>query len=84
VGIARGYATLGRIGFRGRFDYAAIGTVTNAAARLCAQAANGQILTDTKVRAAVEHVVQTEPINELTLKGFHWPIRAFTVMAPSP
>ena len=81
VGIARGYATLGRIGFQGRYDYAAIGTVTNLAARLCAEANNGQILIDNKVQASVEDLVQTEEVNEFTLKGFHRPMRAFNVLA---
>jgi adenylate cyclase len=82
MGIARGYATLGRIGFEGRYDYAAIGTVTNLAARLCAEAKNGQILIDGKVQASVEAAIGTEPAGELTLKGFHRPIRAFNVSAP--
>jgi adenylate cyclase len=82
MGIARGYATLGRIGLEGRYDYAAIGTVTNLAARLCAEAKNGQILIDGKVQASVEAAIGTEPAGELTLKGFHRPIRAFNVSAP--
>src|ERR687887_2438648 len=53
VGIAMGYATLGRIGFEGRFDYAAIGTVTNLAARLCGESNGGQILVSQRVHAAV-------------------------------
>jgi class 3 adenylate cyclase/CheY-like chemotaxis protein len=81
MGIARGYATLGRIGFQGRYDYAAIGTVTNLAARLCAEARSGQILIDSKVQGSVEGAIGTEPASELTLKGFHRPIRAFNVSA---
>jgi adenylate cyclase len=81
MGIARGYATLGRIGFQGRYDYAAIGTVTNLAARLCAEARSGQILIDSKVQGSVEGAIRTEPASELTLKGFHRPIRAFNVSA---
>jgi class 3 adenylate cyclase/CheY-like chemotaxis protein len=81
IGIAQGYATLGRIGFEGRFDYAAIGNVVNLAARLCGEAANGQILIDRKVHAAVESLVATEPAGEFTLKGFHRPIAAFNVRA---
>ena len=81
MGIARGYATLGRIGFQGRYDYAAIGTVTNLAARLCAEARNGQILIDSKVQASVAAAIGTEPAGELTLKGFHRAIRAFNVSA---
>jgi class 3 adenylate cyclase len=79
VGIAHGYATLGRIGFEGRFDYSAIGTVVNLAARLCADAKDGQILIDSKVFAAVENSTGTEPAGELTLKGFTRPVRAFNV-----
>jgi adenylate cyclase len=81
VGIAHGYATLGRIGFEGRFDYSAIGTVVNLAARLCGDAKHGQILIDSKVQAAVESLAGTEPAGELTLKGFHRPVRAFNVCA---
>jgi adenylate cyclase len=79
VGIAHGYATLGRIGFEGRFDYGAVGSVVNLAARLCADAKDGQILIDSKVQSAVEAATGTEPAGELTLKGFHRPIRAFNV-----
>src|SRR5262249_14478860 len=81
VGIAQGYATLGRIGFEGRFDYGAVGTVVNLAARLCAEAANGQILIDRKVHAAVESLASTEPAGELTLKGLLRPVAAFNVCA---
>jgi class 3 adenylate cyclase len=83
VGIAHGYATLGRIGFEGRFDYAAIGTVTNLAARLCAEAKDGQILIDGKVHAAVETIAELEPLEALTLKGFHRPVNACNVRAVS-
>jgi class 3 adenylate cyclase len=79
IGIAHGYATLGRIGFEGRFDYAAVGTVVNLAARLCDQAQNGQILLDPKVHAFVESITTTERAGELTLKGLHRPIAAFNV-----
>jgi class 3 adenylate cyclase len=79
VGIAHGYATLGRIGFEGRFDYGAVGSVVNLAARLCSDAKDGQILIDAKVQAAVEGSAATEDAGELTLKGFHRPIRAFNV-----
>ena len=65
IGIAQGYATLGRIGFEGRFDYAAIGTVTNLAARLCAEAADGQILVTQRALAAAEDVVATDALGEL-------------------
>ena len=83
MGIAHGYATLGRIGFEGRFDYAAIGTVTNLAARLCAEAKDGQILIDGKVHAAVETIAELEPLEALTLKGFHRPVNACNVRAVS-
>jgi adenylate cyclase len=79
VGMAHGYATLGRIGFERRFDYAAVGMVVNLAARLCGEAADGQILVDSKVRAAVEGLAATEPIGELALKGFNRPIKAYSV-----
>jgi class 3 adenylate cyclase len=81
MGVAHGYATLGRVGFEGRFDYAAIGTVVNLAARLCADAKDGQILVDGKVQAAIETTVGTEPAGELALKGFHRPMRAFNILA---
>jgi class 3 adenylate cyclase len=79
IGIAHGYATLGLIGFEGRFDYSAIGTVVNLAARLCAEAQHGQILIDGKVQAAIEEAAGIEPAGELTLKGFHRPVRAFNI-----
>ena len=81
VGIAQGYATLGRIGFEGRFDYAAVGTVVNLAARLCGEAQDGQIFIDRKVQSAVESFAATEPAGELTLKGLHRPVAAFNVCA---
>ena len=74
VGIAQGYATLGRIGFEGRYDYAAIGTVTNLAARLCGEAQNGQILVSQRVVAAVDPIVELISIGALQLKGFHNPV----------
>jgi len=79
IGISHGFATLGRIGFEGRYDYAAIGTVTNLAARLCSQASDGQILVDGKVQAAIETFAATEAVGELTLKGFHRPVKVFNV-----
>jgi adenylate cyclase len=81
VGIAQGYATLGRIGFEGRFDYAAIGTVTNLAARLCGEAEGGEILISQRVYAAVEELVKAEPKGDLPLKGFARPVPAFNIMA---
>jgi adenylate cyclase len=79
IGMAHGYATLGRIGFERRFDYAAVGMVVNLAARLCGEAADGQILVDSKVRAAVESVAAMEPVGELVLKGFNRPVKAFNI-----
>jgi adenylate cyclase len=81
VGIAQGYATLGKIGFEGRFDYAAIGTVTNLAARLCGEAAGGQILISQRVYAAVEALAVAEPVGELSLKGFVKPVPAYSICA---
>jgi len=79
IGMAHGYATLGRIGFERRFDYAAVGMVVNLAARLCGEAKDGQILVDSKVKAAVEAVAATESIGELSLKGFNRPVKAYSV-----
>ena len=79
IGIAQGYATLGRIGFEGRFDYAAIGSVTNLAARLCGAAGPGQILVAQRVFSATEGLASGEPVGELDLKGFSRPIRVFAV-----
>jgi len=80
IGIAVGYATMGRIGFEGRFDYGAVGSVVNLAARLCSEAKGGQILLAPKALAAVEDAVSAEPVGELTLKGFHKPVPAFAVV----
>ena len=79
VGIAQGFATLGRIGYEGRFDYAAIGSVTNLAARLCAEAGAGQVLVSQRVFNAVDDVAVGEPVGTLELRGFSRPIRAFGV-----
>jgi adenylate cyclase len=79
IGIAVGFATLGQIGFEGRFDYGAVGSVVNLAARLCAEARGGQILLAPTAFAAVESAVTAEPIGPLTLKGFHRPIPAYLV-----
>jgi adenylate cyclase len=80
VGIALGYATLGKIGFEGRFDYGAIGTVTNLAARLCDEARGGQILVSQRVYAEVEGQVEVEHLGEFTLKGFRRPITAVNIL----
>jgi len=79
VGIACGHATLGCVGFEGRFQYSATGTVVNLASRLCDQALHGQILVDLKVHTAVQSVVETEPAGELSLKGLHRPVKAFNI-----
>jgi len=79
VGIAHGYATLGRIGFEGRSDYAAIGTVANLAARLCGEAQRGQTLTDRRVAAMAGDVARFETIGELSLKGLTRPVPTFVV-----
>ncbi len=84
VGIAQGYATIGAIGFEGRWDYGAIGTVTNLAARLCGEAQGGQVLVSSKVAAAVESMIDAEEVGPLTLKGFLKPVPAFNVLALKP
>ena len=79
IGIAQGYATLGAIGFEGRWEYACIGSVANLAARLCSEARGGQILTNQKTIARVEDTTQAEPLGELTLKGIAQPVVAFNI-----
>jgi adenylate cyclase len=81
VGRAHGYATLGSIGFEGRRDYAAIGTVVNLAARLCAEAKDGHIFVDGRVRAAIEDGATLEPAGDLVLKGLHRTVAAFNLRA---
>ena len=80
VGIAQGYATIGAIGFEGRLDYGAIGTVTNLAARLCGEAQPRQILISQRVYGGVEDSVEVEDLGGLTLKGFSKPVPAFNVL----
>ena len=80
IGIAHGFATMGRIGFEGRFDYSAIGTTPNLAARLCSEAANGQIITDGAVRDAVADFVEAEAVGELVLKGIARPVPAYNMI----
>jgi class 3 adenylate cyclase len=79
IGIAAGYATLGRIGFEGRYDYGALGPVTNLASRLSTHAEAGQILISQRVFADVEEVVEAEPVGEIELKGFGRPVAAYDV-----
>jgi class 3 adenylate cyclase/putative methionine-R-sulfoxide reductase with GAF domain len=81
IGIAHGFATLGTIGFEGRFDYAAIGTVSNVASRLCDEAKPGQILISPRVLMAVENAVTVEPVGEFALKGIRRPLAAYNVVA---
>ena len=81
IGIAHGFATLGTIGFEGRFDYAAIGTVSNVASRLCDEAKPGQILISPRVLMAVEKDVTVEPVGEFTLKGIRRPMATYNVLA---
>ena len=80
VGIAQGYATLGRIGFEGRFDYTAMGTVTNLAARLCAEAKAGQILVTRRVAGAIDSIADLEPLGDIALKGLSRPISVLNVI----
>ena len=80
VGIAQGYATIGAVGFEGRLDYGAIGTVTNLASRLCGEAKPGQILLNQRVAGGVDQIAEVEPVGELTLKGFQRPVKAFNVV----
>jgi class 3 adenylate cyclase len=84
VGIAGGYATIGTIGFEGRLEYGAIGTVTNLAARLCGEAGDGQILVSPRVHSKVEAQIEAETVGELTLKGFHRPVLAHNVLRIRP
>jgi class 3 adenylate cyclase len=79
IGIAAGYATLGRIGFEGRYDYGALGPVTNLASRLSSHAAPGDILISPRVFVAVEDDVHAEPAGELELRGFSRPIAAYRI-----
>ena len=81
IGIAHGFATLGTIGFEGRFDYAAIGTVSNVASRLCDEAKPGQILISPRVLMAVEDAVTVEPVGDFTLKGISRPLAAYNVLS---
>ena len=83
IGIAHGFATLGTIGFEGRFDYAAIGTVSNVASRLCDEAKPGQILISPRVLLAVDKAVAVEPVGEFNLKGIRRPMAAYNVLASS-
>jgi adenylate cyclase len=80
MGIAKGYATIGAIGFEGRQDYAAIGSVTNLAFRLCTEAAGDQILISQRIQAAVADLVNVKEVGPLQLKGFHRPVPAYEIV----
>ncbi|MEO8542164.1 MAG: adenylate/guanylate cyclase domain-containing protein [Burkholderiaceae bacterium] len=82
IGVAQGFATIGAIGYEGRRDYGVIGNVTNMAARLCGEAKGGQILVSQRVQGFVAESIRTDPVGELTLKGFHRPVPAFQVLGP--
>jgi adenylate cyclase len=81
VGIAAGYATLGTMGFEGRMDYGTVGNLPNLAARLCAEAKGGQILTDQKTMSRLEHAFEAEPIEQLSLKGIARPVLAYNIVS---
>jgi len=83
IGIAHGFATLGTIGFEGRYDYAAIGTVSNVASRLCDEAKPGHILISPRVMLAVDKTVTVELVGEFNLKGIRRPMAAYNVLACS-
>ncbi len=70
---------MGQIGFEGRFDYGAVGTVVNLADRLCGEAASGQILLSARAHAAVDGMFGSESVGALSLKGFHAPVPAFAI-----
>jgi adenylate cyclase len=84
VGLSLGYATLGMVGFEGRYDYIANGSVVVLAARLCQEAEAGQIVANQRVVGALEEVLEAEPIGPLTLKGFPQPVAAFSVLGLKP
>jgi adenylate cyclase len=80
VAIAQGYATIGAIGFEGRWEYGAIGSVPNLAARLCGEAKPGEILVPQRFLGKVEDLVESESAGELTLRGFHRPVSAYNIV----
>jgi class 3 adenylate cyclase/signal transduction histidine kinase len=80
VGIAGGYATIGAIGYEGRLEYSAIGTVVNLAARLCGEASDSQILISSRILSKIEAAIDVEPLGELSLKGFSRPVPAYNVL----
>ena len=80
VGVAGGYATMGAIGYEGRLEYSAIGTVVNLAARLCSEAGNSQILISPRIFSKTEGRIDVESVGELTLKGFNRAVPAYNVL----
>ena len=80
VGVASGYATLGEIGFEGRYDYGVIGSVVNLASRLCDHAERDQILISARAKLAVEDIADTDEVGDVLLKGFHAPVPVFNVL----
>jgi len=84
IGVAQGYATLGAIGFEGRWEYSCIGSVANLAARLCGEAKGGQILTDRKMLGRIEDAVRAEALGEVALKGLAHAVAVFNVTALAP
>jgi adenylate cyclase len=84
VGLAKGTATVGRIGYEGRLDYTAIGSVVNLASRLCASAEDGQILIDPAAAAEIRHAVPLVALGTRTLRGFAEAVPVFSVAAPDP
>jgi class 3 adenylate cyclase len=84
IGIAQGYATLGAFGFEGRWDYTAIGSVVNLAARLCGEAKGGQVLIDRRLRGTLDDDWEVEPVGPLPLKGFLQPVPAFLLKGAPP
>ena len=81
VGIALGYATCGRIGFEGRYDYGAIGTVTNLAARLCSEAEGDQILISGRVYSEIDAQIEADEVGAVTLKGLNRPVSVFKILS---
>ncbi len=81
VGLATGYATLGTIGFEGRMDYSSVGNLPNLAARMCAEAKGGQILTDQKTMSRLDDAFDSEAFDEFQLKGLSRPVKVFNIVS---
>lgn len=84
IGIAQGFATLGTIGFEGRWDYGVIGSVCNLSSRLCGEAKGGEILISQRVATALQNSVPTESVGDLTFKGFQRPVATFRLLSGQP